>query len=80
MCSEKIITWIKNTILITAIVLRFLQFREVINSTNRYVIPLLGLYWGISAYQEWQDDRDSASLKIIFAVFLFISTVIVWLR
>ena len=80
MCSEKIITWIKNTILITAIVLRFLQFREVIDSTNRYVIPLLGLYWGISAYQEWQDDRDSASLKIIFAVFLFITTVIVWLR
>ena len=80
MCSEKIITWVKNTILITAIVLRFLQFREVINSTNRYVIPLLGLYWVISAYQEWQDDRDSASLKIIFAVFLFISTVIVWLR
>lgn len=79
MCSEKIITWVKNTILITAIVLRFLQFREVINSTNRYVIPLLGLYWGISAYQEWQDNRDSASLKIIFAVFLFISTVIVWL-
>ena len=79
MCSEKIITWIKNTILITAIVLRFLQFREVINSTNRYVIPLLGLYWVISAYQEWKDDRDSASLKIIFAVFLFITTVIVWL-
>lgn len=79
MCSEKIITWVKNTILITAIVLRFLQFREVINSTNRYVIPLLGLYWVISAYQEWQDDRDSASLKIIFAVFLFITTVIVWL-
>lgn len=79
MCSEKIITWIKNTILITAIVLRFLQFRGVIDSTNRYVIPLLGLYWGISAYQEWQDDRDSASLKIIFAVFLFITTVIVWL-
>lgn len=79
MCSEKIITWVKNTILITAIVLRFLQFREVIDSTNRYVIPLLGLYWGISAYQEWQDDRDSASLKIIFAVFLFITTVIVWL-
>ena len=80
MCSEKIIIWIKNTILITAIVLRFLQFRGVIDSTNRYVIPLLGLYWGISAYQEWQDDRDSASLKIIFAVFLFITTVIVWLR
>ena len=79
MCSEKIITWIKNTILITAIVLRFLQFQGVIDSTNRYVIPLLGLYWGISAYQEWQDDRDSASLKIIFAVFLFITTVIVWL-
>ena len=79
MCSEKIITWVKNTIMITAIVLRFLQFREVIDSTNRYVIPLLGLYWGISAYQEWQDDRDSASLKIIFAVFLFITTVIVWL-
>ena len=79
MCSEKIITWIKNTILITAIVLRFLQFRGVLDSTNRYVIPLLGLYWGISAYQEWQDDRDSASLKIIFAVFLFITTVIVWL-
>ena len=79
MCSEKIITWVKNTILITAIVLRFLQFREVIDSTNRYVIPLLGLYWGISAYQEWKDDRDSASLKIIFAVFLFITTVIVWL-
>ena len=79
MCSEKIVTWVKNTMLITAIVLRFLQFRGVIDSTNRYVIPLLGLYWGISAYQEWQDDRDSASLKIIFAVFLFISTVIVWL-
>ena len=80
MCSEKIVTWIKNTMLITAIVLRFLQFRGVIDSTSRYVIPLLGLYWGGSAYQEWQDDRDSASLKIIFAVFLFISTVIVWLR
>ena len=66
--------------LITAIVLRVLQVRGVIDSTNRYVIPLLGLYWGISAYQEWQDDRDSASLKIIFAVFLFITTVIVWLR
>ena len=79
MCSEKIVTWIKNIMLITAIVLRFLQFRGVIDSTNRYVIPLLGLYWGISAYQEWQDDRDSASLKIIFAVFLFITTVIVWL-
>lgn len=47
-------------------------------SIYHYVIPLLGVYMCISAFQEWKEDRDSASLHILLAILSFIVTFIVW--
>ena len=43
------------------------------------MLPLVGIYLTISAFQEWNKDRDSASIYVILAIFALIITLAIWI-
>ena len=77
---EKILSIVGNLLRGVVFVLVFLHYSGKINDGLYYAVPLLGLYTCIWAVQDWNKDRDSASLAIILAIFIFMVTFAIWLN
>lgn len=77
---EKILSIVGNLLLGVVFVLCFLHYSGKINDGLYYAAPLLGVYTCIRAVQDWNKDRDSASLFIILAIIIFMVTFAIWLN
>lgn len=75
---EKVMTVIKIVLSVIVIVLVYLQNSGAIYGAINYALPLLGFYMFISIFQEWEENRDLASLHILLAILIFIVTFVVW--
>lgn len=75
---EKVMRMIRTLLLVVVIVLIIFRFFGVVNSGIKYAVPLLGIEKCISAFQQWKEDRDLASLDILLAIITFTVTFIIW--
>lgn len=75
---EKILTILNILLPVAVIALLLLQFLGVINYTYGYILPLVGAHRCILAFQEWNEDRDAASLNILLSILIFAVTFVIW--
>ena len=75
---EKVMRRIKNLLSVIIGVLGIFQIFRIVNYTIDYIVPLLGVYKCIEAYEKWDEDRDLASIDILLAILIFAVTFIIW--
>lgn len=78
--KDKILFLIQMILLAIIIVLYVLKFGGIVEHINSIVLPLIGINISISAFQEWNEDRDVASIHSILAVLAFIITMAIWFK
>ena len=77
--KDKALFAIKIIILLCLIILEIFQFSGKVKNSRSIMLPLAGIYLIISAFQEWNKDRDSASIYVILAIFALIITLAIWI-
>lgn len=75
---KKVMLIIQKLLAVIIIVLVILHISRAINDAINYAVPLLIIDKCISAFLEWNKDRDLASLDIILAIFIFVVTFAIW--
>ena len=77
--KDKALFATKMIILLCFFILGCFQFMGRVENTRSIMVPLVGIYLTISAFQEWNKDRDSASIYVIMSIFSLIITLAVWI-
>lgn len=77
--KDKALFATKMIILLCFFILGCFQFMGRVENTRSIMVPLVGIYLTISAFQEWNKDRDSASIYFILAIFAVIITLAIWI-
>lgn len=77
--KDKALFATKMIVLLYLIILEIFQFSGKVENSKSIMLPLVGIYLTISAFQEWNKDRDSASIYVILAIFALIITLAIWI-
>lgn len=77
--KDKALFATKMIILLCFFILGCFQFIGRVENSRSIMLPLVGIYLTISAFQEWNKDRDSASIYVIMSIFALIITLAVWI-
>ena len=75
--KDKIMSLIRMIILLCYILLGIFQFAG--KNTRSIQVPLIGIYLIISAIQDWNKNRDSASIYVVLSIFVWIITLAIWI-
>ena len=76
---ERIMFVSQMIILAIVLMLGLFQFGGIVENTRSILVPLVGIDLSISAFQVWNEDRDSASIYIILAIIAFVIALAIWL-
>ena len=77
--KDKALFATKMIILLCFFILGCFQFIGRVENSRSILLPLVGIYLTISTFQEWNKDRDSASIYVIMSIFALIITLAVWI-
>lgn len=78
--SMKILTIIGLIISIAIIVLALLQIFDIWDTSIKIFEPLTGVLMLIQSIENWKTERKLAIFSLITAIFLFATSVFIWLR
>ena len=76
---DKILAVTKVIILLCFFILGLFHFWGKIENTRSTIVPLAGIYLIILAFQNWNKDRDSASIYVIMAIIAMIISLSIWI-